>query len=60
MSTLYRIVQAFDNIVNSLIQQENFNNISVVERDLALRGDRVGLCLLICPSKHDAMYKCID
>lgn len=47
MSTFYRIVQAFDNIVDSLIQQENFNNISIVERDLALRGERVSLLLVV-------------
>ena len=41
MHFLYRIVQAFDNIVDSLIQSVNFTNISVVERDLALRGERV-------------------
>ena len=37
----YRIVQAFDNIVDALIQQENFTDILVVRRDLALRGERV-------------------
>ena len=34
-------MQAFDNIVDALIQSDNFTNISVVERDLALRGERV-------------------
>ena len=47
ISTFYRIVQAFDNIVDSLIQQENFKNISIVERDLALRGERVSLLLVV-------------
>ena len=37
----FRIVQAFDNIVDSLIELDNFTNISVVEQDLALRGERV-------------------
>ena len=40
---VYRIVKAFDSIVDALIQQENFTNISVVQRDLALKGERVSL-----------------
>ena len=36
-----RIVQAFDNIVDALIESEDFTNISIVEQDLALRGERV-------------------
>ena len=37
---VYRIVKAFDSILDALIQQENFTNISV-QRDLALKGERV-------------------
>ena len=37
----FRIVQAFDNIVDALIESNNFTNISVVKKDLALRGERV-------------------
>ena len=36
-----RIVQAFNDIVKVLIEQVNFTNISVVQRDLELRGERV-------------------
>ena len=36
-----RIVQAFDNIVESLIELENFTNISVNGDDVLLRGERV-------------------
>ena len=36
-----RIVQQFENIVEALIQQENFTNISVVAEDVALVGERV-------------------
>ena len=36
-----RIVQTFDNIVDALIESDNFTNISIVEQDLALRGERV-------------------
>ena len=39
----YRIVKAFDSIVDALIEQENFTNISVVQRDLALKGERVSV-----------------
>ena len=38
-----RIVKAFDSIVDALIQQENFSNISVVQSDLALKGERVSI-----------------
>ena len=37
----YRIVEAFNDIVDALIEQVNFTNISVSTRDLALRGERV-------------------
>ena len=36
-----RIVQAFDNIVESLIEFENFTNLSVNADDVLLRGERV-------------------
>ena len=36
-----RIVEAFDNIVDALIQQENFTNISVNTMDILLRAERV-------------------
>ena len=36
-----RIVQAFDNIVESLIEFENFTNLSVNANDVLLRGERV-------------------
>ena len=38
---VYRIVKAFDSILDALIQQEKFTNINVVQRDLALKGERV-------------------
>ena len=37
----FRIVQAFENIVDVLINQVNFTNLSVVQTDLAFRGERV-------------------
>ena len=37
----YRIVEAFNDIVDALIEQVNFTNISVSRRDLALRGEQV-------------------
>ena len=36
-----RIVLAFDNIVESLIEFENFTNVSVNADDVLLRGERV-------------------
>ena len=41
-----RIVQAFNDIVDVLIEQVNFTNISVVQRDLALRGERVSYLIV--------------
>ena len=41
---ILRIVQQFENIVEALIQQENFTNISVVTEDIALVGERVRKC----------------
>ena len=38
-----RIVQQFENIVEALIQQENFTNISVVTEDIALVGERMSV-----------------
>ena len=43
-----RIVQAFNNIVDVLIEQVNFTNIYVVQRDLALRGERVSYLQELC------------
>ena len=37
----FSIVQAFENIVDVLINQVNFTNLSVVQTDLAFRGERV-------------------
>ena len=41
MSTSLRIVQAFDTITNSLIEQENFTNATVVREDVAFTGQKV-------------------
>ena len=38
---LHRIVQQFDNIVEVLIEQQNFTNITVTAEDVALVGERV-------------------
>lgn len=43
---ILRIVQAYDNIMAILIQQMNFTNISVVQKDLALRGEKVSVLKL--------------
>ena len=37
----FRIVQLFENIVDVLIQQENFTNITVIADDVVLVGERV-------------------
>ena len=39
-----RIVQAFENIVDTLIGQNNFTNISIVARDVALIAETVSSC----------------
>ena len=42
--SLHRIVQQFENIVEALIEQENFTNVSVIAEDVALVGERVSDC----------------
>ena len=48
----YRIVQAFDNIVESLIEFENFTNLSINSDDVLLRGERVIISLYIDYTKY--------
>ena len=42
--SFHRLVQQFENIVEALIVQENFTNVSVIAEDVALVGERVGDC----------------
>ena len=53
-----RIVQQFENIVEALIQQENFTNISVIAEDVALVAERVSFysntVLIHFIDKHNA------
>lgn len=39
------IINSFEGIIDALINQENFTNITVVEDDIALLGQRVSLLL---------------
>ena len=38
---VYRIVQAFESILDTLIDQENFTNIRVIEEDVTLIAEQV-------------------
>ena len=45
MICIFSIINSFEGIVDALINQENFTNITVVEDDIALIGKRVSLLL---------------
>ena len=37
------IINSFERIIDALINQDNFTNITVVENDIALKGESVSL-----------------
>ena len=39
------IINSFERIIDALINQDNFTNITVVENDIALKGESVSLLL---------------
>ena len=45
MKFFVRIVQAYDSIVDALISQVNFTNISVVQLGIGLIGERVSITI---------------
>ena len=48
MSTHYfndSIINSFERIIDALINQDNFTNITIVENDIALKGESVSLLL---------------
>ena len=42
----FRIIKSFEGIVNAVVNQENFTNVTVVEEDIAFRGERVSLLFI--------------
>ena len=57
MTPYCRIVQQFENILEALIQQENFTTIEVVAEDVALVAERVSY--VIINNKHTVYLKVI-
>ena len=45
--TICSIVQSFERIVNALISQENFTNLTIIQSDIAFQGLRVRESIII-------------
>ena len=42
-----RVIQSFETLANNLVQQENFTNVTIVEKDVAFVAMRVRQCIYI-------------
>ena len=42
-----RVIQSFETLANNLVKQENFTNVTIVEKDVAFVAMRVRQCIYI-------------
>ena len=47
-----RVIQCFETLANNHVEQENFTDVMIVERDVAFVGTRVRQCVCIYMSSY--------